>query len=139
MFTIPLAFTGGFLALFLGGFEISVIAMIGFVMLSGIIVNNGIVLIDYMNQLRENGMEKQEAILEAGKTRLRPVLMTALTTILAMSTMVFSSDMGADMARPMAVVTIGGLLYGTLLTLFVIPCIYDWFIRGKKKTKEEAV
>lgn len=84
-------------------------------------------------------MEKQEAILEAGKTRLRPVLMTALTTILAMSTMVFSSDMGADMARPMAVVTIGGLLYGTLLTLFVIPCIYDWFIRGKKKTKEEAV
>ncbi len=139
MFTIPLAFTGGFMALFIGGFEISVIAMIGFVMLSGIIVNNGIVLIDYMNQLRGEGMEKREAILEAGKTRLRPVLMTALTTILAMSTMVFSSDMGADMARPMAVVTIGGLLYGTLLTLFVIPCIYDWFIRGKKHTKEETV
>ncbi|MCI8416727.1 MAG: MMPL family transporter [Lachnospiraceae bacterium] len=138
MFTIPLAFTGGFMALFIGGFEISVIAMIGFVMLSGIIVNNGIVLIDYMNQLREEGMEKRDAILEAGKTRLRPVLMTALTTILAMSTMVVSSDMGADMARPMAVVTIGGLLYGTLLTLFVIPCIYDWFIRGKKSTKEET-
>ena len=133
MFTIPLAFTGGFLALFMGGFEVSVIAMIGFIMLSGVIVNNGIVLIDYMNQLRERGMQKYEAIIEAGKTRLRPVLMTALTTILAMSTMVFSKDMGADMARPMAVVTVGGLLYGTLLTLFVIPCIYDWFMKTKKK------
>ena len=138
MFTIPLAFTGGFLGLFLGGFEVSVIAMIGFIMLAGIIVNNGIVLIDYMNQLRESGMEKREAILTAGKTRLRPVLMTAMTTILAMSTMVFSSDMGSDMARPMAVVIIGGLLYGTLLTLFVIPCIYDWMMRRKKDKKREA-
>ena len=139
MFTIPLAFTGGFLALWLGGFEVSVIAVIGFIMLSGIIVNNGIVLIDYMNQLRANGMAKREAILEAGKTRLRPVLMTALTTILAMSTMVFSHDMGSEMARPMAVVTVGGLLYGTLLTLFVIPCIYDWFMREKKKPALEEV
>ena len=137
MFTIPLAFTGGFLGLFLGGFEVSVIAVIGFIMLAGIIVNNGIVLIDYMNQLRAEGMEKHEAILTAGRTRLRPVLMTALTTILAMSTMVFSQDMGSDMARPMAVVIIGGLTYGTLLTLFVIPCIYDWFT-GKKKKKKEA-
>ncbi|MCH5341891.1 MAG: efflux RND transporter permease subunit [Acetatifactor sp.] len=139
MFTIPLAFTGGFLGLFISGSEVSVIAMIGFVMLAGIIVNNGIVLIDYMNQLRESGMEKREAILTAGRTRLRPVLMTALTTILALSTMVFSQDMGAEMAKPMAVVTIGGLLYGTLLTLVVIPCIYDIFIRdgrgGKRKEK----
>lgn len=133
MFTIPLAFTGGFLGLFITGSEVSVIALIGFVMLSGIIVNNGIVLIDYMNQLRENGMEKKEAILTAGRTRLRPVLMTALTTILALSTMVFSRDMGAEMMRPMAIVTIGGLLYGTLLTLIVIPCVYDLFIRGKKE------
>ncbi len=133
MFTVPLAFTGGLLALWLGGFEVSVIAVIGFVMLSGIIVNNGIVLIDYTNQLREGGMNKHEALLEAGKTRLRPVLMTALTTILAMSTMVISQDMGSEMARPMAVVTVGGLLYGTLLTLFVIPCIYDGFIRERKK------
>ena len=131
MFTIPLAFTGGFLGLFISGSEVSVIAMIGFVMLAGIIVNNGIVLIDYMNQLRESGMEKREAILTAGRTRLRPVLMTALTTILALSTMVFSQDMGAEMAKPMAVVTIGGLLYGTLLTLVVIPCIYDIFIRER--------
>lgn len=149
MFTIPLAFTGGLLGLFISGSEISVIALIGFVMLAGIIVNNGIVLIDYMNQLREQGMDKREAILTAGRTRLRPVLMTALTTILALSTMVFSNDMGSEMAKPMAITTIGGLLYGTLLTLVVVPCIYDIFIRERKpktakgsrrrsrKTKEE--
>ncbi len=133
MFTIPLAFTGGFFGLFLAGSEVSVIALIGFVMLSGIIVNNGIVLIDYMNQLRDEGMSKHEAIIAAGKTRLRPVLMTALTTILALSTMVFSHDMGSEMAKPMAIVTIGGLIYGTLLTLIVIPCIYDSFTREKKQ------
>ncbi|MDE6517796.1 MAG: efflux RND transporter permease subunit, partial [Acetatifactor sp.] len=132
MFTIPLAFTGGLLGLFFSGSEISVIALIGFVMLAGIIVNNGIVLIDYMNQLREQGVEKRQAILTAGRTRLRPVLMTALTTILALSTMVLSNDMGSEMAKPMAVTTIGGLLYGTLLTLVVVPCIYDIFIREKR-------
>ena len=120
------------MGLYIGGSEVSVIAMIGFVMLAGIIVNNGIVIIDYMNQLRESGCEKRQAILIAGRTRLRPVLMTALTTILALSTMVFSNDMGAEMAKPMAVVTIGGLTYGTLLTLIVIPCIYDMMIREKK-------
>ena len=132
MFTIPLAFTGGFLGLVFSGSELSVIALIGFVMLSGIIVNNGIVLVDYMNQLRSEGMEKRQAILTAGRTRLRPVLMTALTTILALCTMVFSNDMGSELAKPMAVVTIGGLTYGTLLTLVVIPCIYDIFSREKK-------
>ena len=137
MFTIPLAFTGGFLGLIFSGSEVSVIALIGFVMLSGIIVNNGIVLVDYINQLRESGMEKREAIMTAGRTRLRPVLMTALTTILALSTMAFSKDMGADMAKPMSVVTIGGLIYGTLMTLFVIPCIYDIFMR-KKRDKTDA-
>ncbi len=133
LFTIPLAFTGGFFGLFFSNSEISVIAMIGFVMLSGVIVNNGIVIVDYMNQLREGGMSKREAIIEAGKTRLRPVLMTALTTILALSTMVFSNDMGSEMAKPMSVVTIGGLSYGTLLTLLVIPCIYDIFNPEPKK------
>ncbi len=136
MFTIPLAFTGGFLGLVISGSELSVIALIGFVMLSGIIVNNGIVLVDYMNQLRAEGMEKKEAILTAGKTRLRPVLMTALTTILALCTMVFSNDMGSEMAKPMAIVTIGGLVYGTLLTLVVIPCIYDIFSREKKTSEK---
>ena len=134
MFTIPLAFTGGLLGLYVSGSEVSVIALIGFVMLSGIIVNNGIVLVDYINQLRAGGMEKREAIITAGRTRMRPVLMTALTTILALSTMAFSDDMGADMSKPMSVVTIGGLIYGTLLTLIVIPCIYDIFMREKGKT-----
>lgn len=132
MFTIPLAFTGGLLGLYVSGSEVSVIAVIGFVMLSGIIVNNGIVLVDYINQLRAEGMEKKEAIMTAGRTRLRPVLMTALTTILAMSTMLFSHDMGADMSKPMAIVIVGGLTYGTLLTLYVVPCIYDIFNRDKK-------
>lgn len=132
MFTIPLAFTGGFLGLVVSGSELSVIALIGFVMLSGIIVNNGIVLVDYTNQLRSEGMGKRQALLTAGKTRIRPVLMTALTTILALCTMVFSHDMGSEMGRPMAIVTIGGLTYGTLLTLIVIPCIYDIFTREKR-------
>lgn len=137
MFTIPLAFTGGFLGLYLSGSEVSVIAMIGFVMLAGIIVNNGIVLVDYTNQLRESGMSKRDALIEAGTTRMRPVLMTALTTILALSTMVFSTDMGSEMSKPMAIVTIGGLVYGTLLTLIVVPCIYDIFQREKKGKTEE--
>lgn len=136
MFTIPLAFTGGFMGLFISGSEVSVIALIGFVMLSGIIVNNGIVLVDYINQLRESGMEKREAIMTAGRTRIRPVMMTALTTILALSTMAFSNDMGADMSKPMSIVTIGGLIYGTLLTLVVIPCIYDIFSRDKTVPEE---
>ncbi|MBO4514730.1 MAG: efflux RND transporter permease subunit [Lachnospiraceae bacterium] len=139
MFTIPLAFTGGFFGLYFSHSEISVVAMIGFVMLAGIIVNNGIVLVDYINQLREGGMERREAIVLAGKTRLRPVLMTALTTILALSTMVFSNDMGAAMGKPMAIVTIGGLLYGTVLTLVVIPCVYDIFARRRKQEKVEPV
>lgn len=141
MFTIPLAFTGGFLGLYVSGSEVSVIALIGFVMLAGIIVNNGIVLVDYINQLRASGTDKKEAIVEAGRTRLRPVLMTALTTILALSTMVFSKDMGAEMSKPMAIVAIGGLIYGTLLTLLVVPCIYDIFMRDRKvsnRGKEEA-
>lgn len=138
MFTIPLAFTGGFFGLICADQEISVIAMIGFVMLSGIIVNNGIVLVDYINQLRIAGMEKQQAIITAGRTRLRPILMTALTTILGLSTMAMGVGMGADMVQPMAVVTIGGLIYGTLLTLFVVPCIYDIFNRKKDMTVNDA-
>ena len=136
MFTIPLAFTGGLLALFFTGSEVSVIAMIGFVMLAGIIVNNGIVLVDYINQLRDSGMDRREAIMEAGRTRLRPIVMTALTTIMGLSIMVFSQGMGADMTRPLALVTIGGLIYGTFLTLYVVPCIYDLFARRRKAPVE---
>ncbi len=138
LFTIPLAFTGGFIGLWISGSQVSVIAMIGFVMLSGIIVNNGIVLVDYTNQLRTigNGMEKREAIIEAGRTRLRPILMTAITTILGLIPMVVGNQMGSDMSRPMAIVVIGGLVYGTLLTLFVVPCMYD--LLGRRKMRSQA-
>lgn len=136
MFTIPLAFTGGFLGLVLTGKPISIIAMIGFVMLSGIIVNNGIVLVDYINQMRKEGMEKYAAIAKAGKDRLRPIIMTALTTVLGLVTMAMGLGMGGDMVQPMAIVTIGGLLYGTLLTLFVVPCIYD-ILNHKSYQKDE--
>ncbi len=136
MFTVPLAFTGGFMGLLAADMEISVIAMIGFVMLSGIIVNNGIVLVDYTNQLRKEGMEKREALIQAGKDRLRPIIMTALTTILGLSTMAAGMGMGGGMVQPMAVVTIGGLIYGTLLTLFVVPCIYELLNRREYKNDE---
>ncbi|MCF2679421.1 efflux RND transporter permease subunit [Faecalicatena contorta] len=138
MFTVPLAFTGGLLALWIAGMPVSVIAMIGFVMLSGIIVNNGIVFIDYTNQLIKEGIPQKEALVTAGMTRLRPIVMTALTTILGLSTMAIGVGMGADMAQPMAVVTIGGLIYGTILTLVVVPCIFDLFHRRERAKLLEA-
>ncbi len=137
MFTIPLAFTGGFFALFFTGKEVSVIAMIGFILLAGIIVNNGIVMVDYINQLRREGTGKREAIIEAAKTRLRPILMTALTTILSMSTMALGLGSGSEMMQPMAIVAEGGLIYGTILTLVVVPCIYDLFTSDKSMVEEE--
>lgn len=133
MFTIPLAFTGGLLALWISGQQLSVIAMLGFLILAGVVVNNGIVFVDYANQLRLAGMEKRDALVLTGRRRIRPILMTALTTILAMSTMVFSQDMGAEMSRAMAIVTIGGLAYATLLTLFVVPVLYDLLFRKELK------
>ncbi|SHJ68678.1 efflux RND transporter permease subunit [Hespellia stercorisuis] len=139
MFTVPLAFTGGLFGLYLTGNPISIIAMVGFVMLSGIIVNNGIVFIDYTNQLMAAGMERQDALVESGRTRLRPIIMTALTTILGLSTMAIGVGMGADMVQPMAVVTIGGLIYGTLLTLFVVPCIFDLFHKREKARLRESI
>ena len=133
MFTIPLAFTGGLLALWISGQQLSVISMLGFLILAGVVVNNGIVFVDYANQLRLAGMEKRDALVLTGRRRIRPILMTALTTILAMSTMVFSQDMGAEMSRAMAIVTIGGLAYATLLTLFVVPVLYDLLFRKELK------
>ena len=139
MFSIPLAFTGGFIALFITGQEVSVIAMLGFIMLAGLIVNNGIVLIDYINQARRAGTSKHEAIIDAGKTRVRPILMTALTTILAMSTSAVGFGDGSEMMKPMAITIIGGLVYGTILTLIVIPCIYDAFNREKSMVDDEVL
>ena len=125
MFTIPLAFTGGFAALLIFGMDVSIVSLIGFVMLVGIIVNNGIVLVDYVNQLRESGMERREALVEAGVTRMRPIFMTSLTTILGLIVMATAQNVGTSLMQPIAVVCIGGLLYATLMTLFVVPCIYD--------------
>ncbi|WP_455538811.1 efflux RND transporter permease subunit [Terrisporobacter sp.] len=132
MFTIPLAFTGGLLALLITGKELSVISMLGFLVLAGIVVNNGIVFVDYVNQLRISGLNKKDALVEAGRTRIRPILMTALTTILAMSTMALGVGMGSEMSQSLAIVTIGGLAYATLLTLFVVPTLYDIFHRRKE-------
>ena len=140
MFTIPLAFTGGFLALLLAGVEVSVISLIGFVMLVGVIVNNGIVLVDYINQLRLEGMGRREAIIEAGVTRLRPILMTSLTTILGLIVMAFGNNVGTALMQPVALVCIGGLLYATLMTLLVVPCMYDILSRRDlRKVDEEEL
>ena len=138
MFTIPLAFTGGFLALLISGIEVSVISLIGFVMLVGIIVNNGIVLVDYINQQRLAGMERREAIIDAGVTRLRPILMTSITTILGLVVMAFGGDAGTALMQPVALVCIGGLLYATLMTLFVVPCMYDMVNKRELRKVEEA-
>ncbi|EEG74566.1 efflux RND transporter permease subunit [[Clostridium] hylemonae] len=139
MFTVPLAFTGGLFGLWIAGKAVSVIAMVGFVMLSGIIVNNGIVFIDYTNQLIAGGLSRHDALVEAGRTRLRPIIMTALTTILGLSTLAVGVGMGADMVQPMAIVTIGGLIYGTILTLVVVPCIFDLFHKREKARLREEI
>ena len=136
MFTIPLAFTGGLLALLATGMDLSIVSMLGFLVLSGVVVNNGIVFIDCVNQLRIGGMEKREALIETGRIRLRPILMTALTTILGMSTMALGQGTGAEMMQPMAVVSIGGLSYATLMTLFIVPVLYD-LLNGKKMNARE--
>ena len=106
--------------------------MLGFLVLAGVVVNNGIVFVDYVHQLRLSGLSKKDALIEGGRTRIRPILMTALTTILAMSTMAFGVGMGSEMSQALAIVTIGGLSYATLLTLFVVPTLYDIFHRHKE-------
>ncbi|MCK9222831.1 MAG: efflux RND transporter permease subunit [Limnochordia bacterium] len=133
MFTIPLAFTGGFLGLIITGKPVSIVGFLGLIILSGIVVNNGIVFVDYINVLRSRGMGKKEAIIEAGIVRLRPILMTALTTILALSTLFFGVGAGTEMIQPMAITAVGGLVYATLLTLVFVPVLYDVF--HKEKTR----
>lgn len=133
IFTVPLAFTGGMIGLMIFGQSISAMALMGFMILMGTVVNNGIVFVDYANQLRIKGMEKREALIRTGKTRMRPILMTALTTILSMSVMVFSQNAGDAMQKSMAIVVSAGLLYATLMTLFIVPVLYDIFYRKKPK------
>lgn len=131
MFTIPLAFTGGLLALIITGNELSLIAMLGFLVLSGVVVNNGIVFVDYTNQLIREGHKVNEALVLAGRTRMRPILMTALTTILGLSTLSLGVGVGSEMLQPLAIVSIGGLVYATILTLVVVPVMYSSLHKDK--------
>ena len=125
LFTIPLAFTGGMIGLLLSGQQLSMLALMGFLILMGTVVNNGIVFVDYANQLRMGGLKRDDALVATGQTRMRPILMTALTTILAMSQLIFGGGMGSQMGSGMAIVIAGGLAYATLMTLYVIPIMYD--------------
>jgi len=133
IFTIPLAFTGGFLGLLIAGEEISALSLMGFMVLMGTVVNNGIVFVDYVNQLRIQGLDKKNALLATGKTRFRPIFMTAFTTVLAMSNMAFSNDAGSVMSKGMAIVIFGGLLYSTIMTLIIVPVMYDILYRRTPK------
>ena len=137
MFTIPLAFTGGLLGLFICGMEISVISMLGFLVLAGVVVNNGIVFIDYTNQLRSEGVERRTALLMAGADRIRPIMMTAATTILGLFTLALGMGSGSDMLQPLAIVVISGLIYSTILTLFVVPALYEVFQKKAPKVIDE--
>ncbi len=125
LFTVPLAFTGGMIGLMVYGQQLSLLSLIGFVVLMGTVVNNGIVFVDYANQLRIGGLDRKDALIATGKTRMRPILMTAMTTILAMMQMIFADDMSGQLGGGMSVVIVGGLAYATLMTLFIIPVMYD--------------
>ncbi len=131
LFTVPLAFTGGFLIMWLVGENLSIISILGVIVLMGTVVNNGIVFVDYANQLRKGGLDRHTALVVTGKTRMRPILMTALTTILAESSLIVGDDMAAQMGRGMALVIAGGLAYATLMTLFIIPVMYDILFKRK--------
>lgn len=135
--TLPLAFTGGLLFVLIFGLEFSVVVLMGLIILVGVAVNNGIVLIDYINQLREEGYTIREACVTATKTRLRPILMTALTTIFGLIFTAIGLNNGAELLQPLAVTAIGGLLYATILTLVVIPIIYMAFNHRKVKQEEK--
>jgi HAE1 family hydrophobic/amphiphilic exporter-1 len=131
LFTIPLSLVGAVLALFITGTTVNVVAFIGVIMLAGIVVNNAIVLVDLINQLRSQGKEKTDAIMEAARERLRPILMTTLTTALGLLPMAIGFGEGSEMRTPMAITVIGGLLVSTLLTLVVIPVVYSLLDRKK--------
>ena len=130
--TVPLSFAGGFLGLLAAGFHMSIVSMVGMIMLVGVVVNNGIVLVDCANRLREEGLDKREAIVKAATMRIRPVLMTALTTILGLLPLGVGMGTGAEIIQPVAIVCIGGLTYATLMTVFIVPVLYDILRRDRK-------
>lgn len=124
---VPLALIGGVLGLFITGEYLSVPASVGFIALFGIAVQNGLVLVSYINHLRRKGLEIAEAVIKASMLRLRPVMMTALTTILGLVPLLLSGGMGSEVQRPLAVVVVFGLISSTFLTLVLIPALYKWF------------
>ena len=131
LFSIPLALVGAVLALYITGTTVNIVALIGIIMLAGIVVNNAIVLVDLINQLREQGQKRLDAILEAGSARLRPILMTSLTTALGLLPMAIGFGEGSEVRTPMAITVIGGLTVSTLLTLIVVPVVYSLMDRGE--------
>ncbi|MDD4775262.1 MAG: efflux RND transporter permease subunit, partial [Syntrophomonas sp.] len=135
MFSIPTAFIGIVLGLVITGRTFNVPAFIGIIMLVGIVVSNAIVLVDYLERLRQRGMERQAAIIEAGRVRLRPILMTAFATVMAMFPLALGLGEGGEMAAPMATVVIGGLLISTLITLFLVPVVYSIFDDWKESAR----
>ena len=139
MFTIPFALSGVILALWITGRSLDMIGALGLVMLVGIVVKNGIVLIDYIDLMRERGVELNKAIQMAGRSRIRPVLMTAMTTILGMVPMALSTGEGSEMWQPMGIVVIGGLLVSTLLTFFIVPTLYGAMSRHDDVNKAKKV
>jgi len=134
MFSIPFAFSGAIVAIFLGGHHISIVIFLGLLMLTGIVVNNAIVLIDYINILRARGLELKEAVRRAGQTRLRPVLMTAFTTIFALMPMAFGKGQGSEVWNPLGLTIMGGLLVSTLVTLVLVPTMYSILEARVKRT-----
>lgn len=137
MFTVPLAIIGTAISLYVTDTAVSVMAVIGMIVLAGIVVNNGIVLVDYMNRLQQYGVQGSAIIIQGVKDRFRPVIMTALTTILGLVPLALGIGEGAELNRPMAIAVIGGLISSTFLTLFIIPIIYSFFNRATRKTAEE--
>jgi HAE1 family hydrophobic/amphiphilic exporter-1 len=136
MFTIPFAMSGVFIALWMTNTPLSIIALIGAIMLVGIVTKNGIVLVDYMNLLVERGSNVADAVIAGGKSRLRPVLMTSLTTILGMVPMAMGIGEGSEIWQPMGIAVVGGLLLSTLLTLFIVPSLYA-MLEGRKERLAE--
>ena len=138
MFTIPFACTGVFLALWMTSTPLSLIALIGAIMLVGIVTKNGIVMVDYMNLLIERGAEVSEAVVAGGKSRLRPVLMTSFTTILGMLPLAIGTGAGSETWQPMGIAVIGGLTFSTILTLFIVPALYSILVnRSQRKAREK--
>jgi len=139
MFSIPFAFTGVILALFLTGTTLSLVAALGAVLLIGIVVKNGIVLIDFTNLMRDRGYELYEAIALSGKSRLRPVLMTAGTTVLGMVPLALSTGEGSELWRPMGITVIGGLVFSTIVTMVIVPVMYGIFARRGERNKTKKL